>query len=105
MIILKAFFHDDSLAVINFYVYDHLVPVLNCGQQPSIEVFDQITSFMSASLELFKQGQVISGDRITELLEVHLPELLPHMSNSTVTHVLPQDSEFPFEEFNSGMVS
>jgi hypothetical protein len=90
MIILKAFFHEDSLAVLNFYVYDHLVPILNCGQQPSLEVFEQVTAFMSAAVDLFKQGQIVPGEQISDLLDAHLPELLPHMHNATVTHVTPE---------------
>ena len=72
MIILKSMFHDDSVAVVNFYVYDHLVPTLTCDQRPSEEVFNQITSFMSSTLEVFKQGQVVNASRVTELKYVYI---------------------------------
>lgn len=102
MIILKSMFHDDSVAVVNFYVYDHLVPSLKSDEPPSLEVYDQVTSFMSATLDLFKQGQTVEGEVLIELLENHLPGLLPFMHDSSVTHVTPQAAEFPYEEFNSG---
>ena len=102
MIILKSLFHEDSLALINAYVYDHLVPVLDFGQRPSLEVFQQITGFMSSALDAFKLGQQLDSDQLIELLDAHLPEFLPFMHDSPVTHVTPRQSEFPFEEFNSG---
>ena len=103
MIILKNLFHDDSVAVINTFVYDKLVPVLDFNQRPSEEVFRQITGFMSAALEAFKFDQTLSSESVTELLEEHFNELLVFMHDSPVTHVDPQESQFPYEEFNSGM--
>ena len=103
MIILKQFFHEESVAVVNAYVYDSLVPVLEFGQRPSEDVFHQITGFMASALESFKFDQTLSSESVTELLEQHFSGLLAFMHDSPVTHVQPQESEFPYEEFNSGM--
>ena len=105
MIILKSFFHEDSLALINTYVYDHLVPSLNFGERPSLEVYQQLTNFISSTLDVFKQGQQLDTDQLIDLLDAKLPEFLPFMHDSPVTHVTPRTSEFPYEEFNSGKVT
>ena len=102
MVILKAMFHDDSVAVVNNYVYEHLLPTLEFGQRPSEDVFHQVTNFMSSVLDLFKYGETQSAESVTELLEEHLSGLLTFMHDSPVTHVQPQATEFPYSEFNSG---
>ena len=90
MIILKAMFHEDSVAVVNNYVYEHLLPTLEFGQRPSEAFFHQVTDFMASVLDLFKYGETQSAESIAELLEEHLNDLLTFMHDSPVTHVQPQ---------------
>ena len=104
MIVLKSFYDDPSTqCVVNHFVYDHLAPkMVSSMSRPSRKTYDNMCDFMSWVIEHCHSGAAISVEDLTPLLEEYLPGLQEYLSNAPITHVEPQASEFPFEEFTLG---